>query len=148
MTAKLRSRLTYANVVATLALFLVVAGGSVALGGGRSQQSGQALQLQQQLKHNVKKVKGLVKEVEAQQDTSDQQTQAKLDLIDNRIIDLHVQLGSRLDKALARLQSLCLGQGRMTFSHEVHDDRSVDVFTHPVWKACQKAAYFAPIEPG
>jgi hypothetical protein len=135
MTARIRSRLSYANVVATLALFLVVAGGSVALGGGRSQQSGQALQ--QQLKHNVKKVKGLVKDIEAQQDTSDQQTLGKLDNVHNAVIDAHVQLASKLDTTLARLKALCHGQAELWDTIVFHDetDRAFPTLRfHPGWQ--------------
>jgi hypothetical protein len=144
MTKELRSRFSYANVVSTLALFLVVAGG-VALGRTQTQQGGATLQ------HQLKVVKGLVKEVEAGQQSSSQQAQSKLDDVHNAVIDAHVQLGSqldttlqRLDTALDRLRSLCFGESTLNLNHELHDDRTNNIggplFAHPIFSAC-RASY-------
>jgi hypothetical protein len=137
MTAKLRSRFSYANVVSTLALFMVIAGG-VALGRAETQQGGPTLQQQ------LKVVKGLVKEVEAGQTASSQQTQGtlgqmqgKLDDVHNAVLDAHVQLGSRIedvgnrlrDVVEPRIRALCLGMERWSFSlANTHDPGPGDLY--------------------
>jgi hypothetical protein len=154
MTAKLRSRFSYANVVSTLALFLVIAGG-VALGRAETQQGGPTLQ------HQLKVVKGLVKEVEADQQASSQQSQGtlsqmqgKLDGVHNAVIDAHVQLGSRLDEVRNRLRdvveprllAICQGEDSLGFASLLtHDGPSTteELFNSanwgPKWDACRLA---------